>query len=65
MKFQKGQSVIAKDCYGNPHRMKVWKESKNGVFVASCELFDALEKGEVDRWPVSIPKEDLTIYADK
>jgi len=59
MTFHKGQKVIASDIEGNPHRMKVWRETEKSVFVASEGLYSALDRGETERWPVAVPKSDV------
>lgn len=61
MNFKKGQSVIAKDWHGKPHHVRVWKEAKYSVFVASNQLFQALDNGDFSRWPVAVPKTDVSV----
>ncbi len=46
MKFAKGQEVIALDIDRKPHRMKVWSVSEKTVFVATSNLFEAIESGK-------------------
>ncbi len=59
MKFVKGQEVIALDIDRKPHRMKVWSVSEKTVFVATSNLFEAIESGKSHVWPVGVPKSDV------
>jgi hypothetical protein len=58
--YQRGQEVIALDLNREPHRVRVWTEAGNSIFVASEEVFSALERGECDRWPVAVPRSDIS-----
>lgn len=61
MNFQKGQDVVALDIDREPHRMKVWRASAKSVFVATPDLFAAIEAGTTERWPVAVPREDVDL----
>jgi hypothetical protein len=57
--YQIGQEVLALDFKRESHRVRVWSENETSIFVASEEVFTALERGGRDQWPVAVPKEDV------